>query len=145
MGRTDEPGIWRGHRGLGLSTARNRTISLSPLAGPDHTVFARPIMSVDTFEASLHHATPPDGWSYPLQALWWDARGDWNKAHDLAQIDDADPQCAWVHAYLHRKEGDLSNAAYWYRRSAQSVATGSLTHERQLIAASLLGGSSIES
>ncbi len=99
-------------------------------------------MSVDTFEASLRHAEPPDDWSFALQALWWDAREDWDKAHTLAQTDEADPRCAWVHAYLHRKEGDLSNAAYWYRRSGHPVATGSLTHERQSIAASLLGAPS---
>jgi hypothetical protein len=47
-------------------------------------------MSVETFEASLQHAKPPEGWSHALQALWWDARGDWGKAHSLAQIDEAD-------------------------------------------------------
>jgi G3E family GTPase len=102
-------------------------------------------MSVDTFEASLQHAKPPKGWSHALQALWWDARGDWEKAHGLVQMDETDHQCAWVHAYLHRKEGDPSNAAYWYRRSGHPVATGSLTHERRLIAASLLGCSPPES
>ncbi|MFC1458068.1 hypothetical protein ACETIH_15390 [Microvirga arabica] len=95
-------------------------------------------MSVDTFEASLHHAKPPEDWSSALQALWLDANGQWDKAHSLVQVDEADRQCAWVHAYLHRKEGDLSNAAYWYRRFGHPVATGSLTHERQLIAGSLL-------
>jgi hypothetical protein len=98
-------------------------------------------MSVDTFEASLHHASPPEGWSRALQALWWDARDDWEKAHSLVQMDEADRQCAWVHAYLHRKEGDHSNAAYWYRRSGHPVATGSLSQERQLIAGTLLGSS----
>ena len=98
-------------------------------------------MSVDTFEASLHQAKPPEGWGHALQALWWDAHGDWDKAHGLAQLDEADRHSAWVHAYLHRKEGDLSNAAYWYRRSGHPVATGSLTDERQSIAITLLGGS----
>jgi hypothetical protein len=102
-------------------------------------------MSVDMFEASLRDAEPPEGWSHALQALWWDAREDWDKAHTLAQTDEANPQCAWVHAYLHRKEGDLSNAAYWYRRSGQPVATGSLTDERRSIAASLLGAASPKS
>jgi G3E family GTPase len=95
-------------------------------------------MSVDTFEASLHHAKPPEGWSHALQALWWDAHGEWDRAHSLVQIDEADPHCAWVHAYLHRTEGDLSNAAYWYRRSGHPVATGALAQERQLIANALL-------
>jgi hypothetical protein len=53
-------------------------------------------------------------------------------------MDEADRQCAWVHAYLHRKEGDPSNAAYWYRRAGQSVATSSLSQERQLIVATLI-------
>jgi hypothetical protein len=60
-------------------------------------------MSVDTFEGALQHAKPPEGWSHALLALWWDARGDWDKAHSLVQIDEADHQCAWVHAYLHWK------------------------------------------
>ncbi len=99
-------------------------------------------MSVDTFEASLHHSEPPEDWNRALQALWWDACGDWERAHNLVQLDEADRHCAWVHAYLHRKEGDLSNAAYWYRRSGHPVATGSLTDERGSIASTLLGGSS---
>jgi G3E family GTPase len=98
-------------------------------------------MSVDEFETSLSHAAPPDGWSRALQALWWDAHDDWERAHGLVQMDEADPQCAWVHAYLHRKEGDLPNAAYWYRRSGHPVVTGSLTEERQSIAGSLLDSS----
>ena len=100
---------------------------------------ARWIMSVDMFKTSLSHPSPPEGWSRALRALWWDARDDWERAHGLVQMDEADRQCAWVHAYLHRKEGDLSNAAYWYKRSGHPVASGSLTHERQLIAASFLG------
>src|SRR3954447_1419783 len=63
------------------------------------------IISADTFETSLQHAKPPEDWSHALQAIWWDARGGWGKAHSLVQIDEADRQCAWVHAYLHRKEG----------------------------------------
>ena len=102
-------------------------------------------MSVDEFEASLSHANPPDGWSRALQALWWDAHDDWERAHGLVQMDETDPQCAWVHAYLHRKEGDLPNAAYWYRRSGHPVATGSLTQERQSSARILLGSSTARS
>jgi G3E family GTPase len=97
-------------------------------------------MSVDMFKTSLSHPSPPGGWSRALQALWRDARDDWERAHGLVQMDEADRQCAWVHAYLHRKEGDPSNAAYWYRRAGQPVATGSLAQERQSIADALLGG-----
>jgi len=73
-----------------------------------------------------------------LRALWHDARGEWQEAHRIAQdVDDNDG--AWVHAYLHRKEGDLDNAAYWYRRANQPVATDSLDAEWARIAAALLG------
>jgi len=95
-------------------------------------------MMADTFEASLSRPSPPESWSRALQALWWDARDDWERAHGLVQLDETDRQCAWVHAYLHRKEGDLSNAAYWYRRAGQPVATGSLPQERQSIADTLI-------
>ncbi len=98
-------------------------------------------MSVDTFEASLRHERPPQDWSPVLQALWWDARGDWDRAHSLVQMDETDPQCAWVHAYLHRKEGDLSNAAYWYRRSGHAMVTCSFAEERQAIGTALLNSS----
>jgi hypothetical protein len=73
-----------------------------------------------------------------LRALWWDARGDWNRAHIIAQeVDDASG--AWVHAYLHRKEGDLTNAEYWYRRAGKDAARDSLDAEWKRIAAALLG------
>jgi len=98
-------------------------------------------MSVDTFEASLRLAGPPEDWSHALQALWWDAHGDWDKAHSFVQMDDANPHSAWVHAYLHRKEGDLSNAAYWYRRSGHPMMTDSFAEERQAIATVLMNGS----
>ena len=97
---------------------------------------------MEAFETSLHLPEPPAEWHAALQALWWDARGDWNRAHALSQINEADPRSAWVHAYLHRKEGDLSNAAYWYRRAGRPVATGSLEAELQVIGAALLADSS---
>jgi hypothetical protein len=95
-------------------------------------------MMADSFEASLSHPSPPEGWSRALQALWWDAHDDWERAHSLVQMDEADRDCAWVHAYLHWKEGDPSNAAYWYRRAGQPVAAGSLSGERQSIADTLI-------
>jgi hypothetical protein len=61
-------------------------------------------------------------------ALWHDARGNWAEAHRIAQDVDTSSG-AWVHAYLHRKEGDLGNAAYWYRRAGQQVAEDSLDAE----------------
>ena len=72
-----------------------------------------------------------------LLALWWDARGDWAKAHEVAQeIETADG--AWVHAYLHRKEGDAGNAAYWYRRAGRPVPTGDLRAEWEAIVGEML-------
>jgi hypothetical protein len=95
-------------------------------------------MTIDEFKVTLNAAAPPV-LSPLLLALWHDARGDWDKAHTLAQEVD-DQAGAWVHAYLHRKEGDLGNAAYWYRRARQPVATDSLDEEWSRIAASLLSG-----
>jgi hypothetical protein len=94
-------------------------------------------MTTDEFAATTGAATPPAGLSPVLVALWHDARGDWDAAHTVAQ-DVPDPDGAWVHAYLHRKEGDLANASYWYRRADKPVATGSLEQEwRQLVTAFL--------
>jgi hypothetical protein len=78
------------------------------------------------------------GLSGALLALWWDARGDWNRAHELAQ-DVAGPDGAWVHAYLHRQVGDLENAGYWYRRAGRSVATGDSRVEWEGIVREMLG------
>jgi hypothetical protein len=72
-----------------------------------------------------------------LQALWHDRRGDWAQAHECAQ-DDHSPAGSWVHAYLHRKEGDLGNARYWYRQADQPVYPGSLEEEWEHIAETLL-------
>jgi len=85
-------------------------------------------MTLDDFRAMLSAAAPPAGLSGVLCALWHDAHGDWDDAHRIAQ-DIETPDGAWVHAYLHRKEGDLSNARYWYHRARQSEATDSLESE----------------
>ena len=93
-------------------------------------------MTIEEFRATLADGTPPVVTPL-LRALWHDARGDWEKAHELAQeVDDASG--AWVHAYLHRKEGDLGNAGYWYRRAGQPVATDSLDAEWARIVSALL-------
>ena len=89
-----------------------------------------------TFYASVTASAPPAQWSSALRALWHDARGDWSEAHRVAQDID-DETGAWVHAYLHRKEGDAENAAYWYRRARQPVARGALDEERDQIVAAL--------
>jgi hypothetical protein len=94
-------------------------------------------MTLDELRRSLTGDAPPAGLTPPLVALWHDARGDWRTAHAVAQdIDDANG--AWVHAYLHRKEGDLGNASYWYRRAARPVAAGPLDDEWAAVASALL-------
>jgi hypothetical protein len=75
--------------------------------------------------------------SLELQSLWYDANGDWEKAHTVIQ-DLETPQSAWVHAYLHRKEGDIPNAGYWYRRAKKPVFNGSLEQEWQDIVVALM-------
>ena len=78
----------------------------------------------------------PVALSPALQALWHDGHGDWKSAHEAAQADENDPESAWVHAYLHRKEGDAVNARYWYRRAGKPVVSGSLAEEwEQLVQA----------
>ena len=98
-------------------------------------------MDVDRsiFEESVKQTAPPAGITPALEALWHERRGDWDKAHRIAQ-DIAGPEGAWVHAYLHRREGDQANAAYWYERAAQPVASGSLDDEwRSIVEALLIG------
>ena len=95
-------------------------------------------MTLNEFIATVSANTPPPkGINPALVALWHDARGDWDAAHEVAQ-DVPDPDGAWVHAYLHRKEGDASNAAYWYRRAGKPVATTSLEDEWQHIVSAFL-------
>jgi hypothetical protein len=96
-------------------------------------------MDLPTFRASLSASEPPDGATQALRALWWDAKGDWDRAHDAAQADGG-AQGSLVHAYLHRKEGDLSNAGYWYRRAGRPMPGGTLDAEWQELAMELLGG-----
>ena len=93
-------------------------------------------MSFVDFLASAAAGTRPD-LGPALLALWDDARGNWDEAHVLAQAAGG-ADGAWVHAYLHRKEGDEANAAYWYRRAGQPVARGELSAEWEQIARTLL-------
>lgn len=95
-------------------------------------------ITLQTLEASLRDDAPPPGLSRPLQALWHEAKGDWSAAHELAQSGD-DAESAWVHAYLHRVEGDLANAGYWYRRAGRPLSDQPLREEWAAIAAALLG------
>jgi len=84
------------------------------------------------FEASLRASAPPASVHGALEALWHERRGDWDRAHEIAQ-DIAGADGSWVHAYLHRREGDESNAAYWYRRAGKPIARGSLDEEWRAI------------
>ncbi len=104
-------------------------------------------MSFEEFTATIATGTPPARSTSPgqagadlaLLALWHEARGEWDRAHELAQAAggrDGD----WVHAYLHRKEGDVGNAGYWYARAGRPAATGSLAAEWEAIARELIGG-----
>ncbi len=92
---------------------------------------------MEDFRASLSGAAPAPDLPAPLAALWWAANGDWNEAHRIVQDED-DANSAWVHAYLHRVEGDLGNAGYWYRLAGQPVAKDPLETEWERIASTLL-------
>ena len=94
-------------------------------------------MSPADFEHSLSKATPPKSLSASLSALWWAKRGNWERAHKLV-MNDQGPDAAWVHAYLHRVEGDLPNARYWYGQARRKAATGPLEVEWAAIVAALL-------
>ena len=86
-------------------------------------------MTSTEFIQSIKDASEPDpALSAPLRALWWDAKGDWGRAHELCQEDDGSAG-AWVHAYLHRKEGDEGNASYWYSRAGKQKPSGTLEEE----------------
>ena len=95
------------------------------------------MVTLDEFKRITSEPKPPGSLSRPLLALWHDAKGEWNAAHEVAQgIDNASG--AWIHAYLHRKEGDLGNAGYWYRRAQKPECRTSLDAEWEEIATALL-------
>lgn len=95
-------------------------------------------MSFKEFQESLSQSHAPAGLSPALTGLWHDRRGDWDEAHKSVQ-DDSSAEAAWVHAYLHRKEGDPGNAAYWYSRAGRPISAATLTEEWAGIARALLG------
>lgn len=95
-------------------------------------------MTLDDFRQSLTVSEPPAGLSHALTGLWWDAKRDWKRAHESAQLDEG-MEGSWVHAYLHRKEGDQGNAAYWYHRAGKPVCTDALDAEWSSIVRDLLG------
>lgn len=95
-------------------------------------------MTFEEFKASLSQESPPAGVGAPLTALWLEAADSWDGAHDALQGQPDGNGSAWVHAYLHRVEGDLSNAAYWYRRAQRSPSDAPLPEEWEEIARALL-------
>ena len=97
-------------------------------------------MTPEAFRDSLSGAAPPEGLAPALVALWHAARDEWDRAHEVVQDHEGEADCDWVHAHLHRVEGDTANAGYWYHRARQPVASGDLAAEREAIAAALLKG-----
>lgn len=95
-------------------------------------------MTLDEFRSSIAEPAPPEGLNHALQTLWWDAKGDWDRAHHCAQLDHERTGSS-VHAYLHRKEGDMNNAAGWYSRAGRVPPTSSLESEWESLAHELLG------
>ena len=91
-------------------------------------------MNVSSFKESLPGSEPPQNSSVYLNALWYDAKGEWDKAHKLIQ-DVEDKNASWIHAYLHRKEGDTGNADYWYSRAGKKRSSVSLDKEWEEIVA----------
>jgi hypothetical protein len=85
-------------------------------------------MTIADFNESIHRKQPPANLGPILLALWYDGKGDWEKSHQIIQ-DIETKDAAWIHAYLHRKEGDDFNAAYWYQRAGRLVPTESLEEE----------------
>jgi len=94
-------------------------------------------MNFDAFQQSLSTATPPKNINIYVESLWYDAKGNWEQAHELIQ-DLADKQAAWIHAYLHRKEGDVWNANYWYTKAGQRMPGYSLEQEWEELVKALL-------
>lgn len=85
-------------------------------------------MVFEKFLGSLDADAPPEKTDKELKALWWDAKGNWDKAHRIIMVMN-NTTASWVHAYLHRKEGDLSNASFWYTNAGRKMPEISLEDE----------------
>jgi hypothetical protein len=94
-------------------------------------------MTFDQFKESLSQQNPPDNLSGYFKALWFDAKNNWEKSHNIIQ-DIEDKTASWIHAYLHRKEGDIGNADYWYRRAGKERPATTLQEEWENIVKALL-------
>ncbi|HEY0743391.1 MAG TPA: hypothetical protein VGD40_18110 [Chryseosolibacter sp.] len=94
-------------------------------------------MTLQEFKVSLNSSQPPKGISKLLEAMWYDGKGDWDTSHNIAQ-DIHSKEGSWIHAYLHRKEGDQGNAAYWYARAGRKMPSVGLAEEWDAICEELL-------
>jgi hypothetical protein len=94
-------------------------------------------MTLCEFKRALSRSTPPAGFSAALSALWWAGKDNWDKAHAIV-MDDGGEDCAWVHAYLHRVEGDLGNARYWYRQAHRPESKAAIAAEWDAMVTALL-------
>lgn len=94
--------------------------------------------TIDSFRSSVSAETPPADVGPALQALWWALRGDWKRAHECVQQHEGEPDCDWVHAHLHRQEGDMRNAGGWYQRAGRAVPTLSVQDEWSILATEML-------
>lgn len=94
-------------------------------------------MTFDSFKASLAKEKSPDQISPLLEALWQDAKGNWQEAHNLTQ-EIATKEGSWVHAYLHRKEGDQANAAYWYHKAQKDIPIASIEEEWETLVRAMI-------
>ncbi len=94
-------------------------------------------MTFDEYIDSINEKTPPSNLDDLLTALWYDAKGNWEKAHKITQ-DIEGKDAAWIHAYLHRKEGDSGNASYWYSRAGKSFPNKTLDEEWEEIVKALI-------
>jgi hypothetical protein len=94
-------------------------------------------MTCAEFKRGISKPNPPAGLAPVLEALWWAAKGDWDKAHRIVMKEEG-RDAAWVHAYLHRVEGDLDNAGYWYRQARRPAASEPLETEWEAIATALI-------
>ena len=93
---------------------------------------------MDAFDKALTASAPPAAWPAPLRGLWHAAKGNWDDAHKIVQDEEGDADAAWVHAHLHRIEGDLENARYWYGMAGRPFTDIPLEAERKAIATALL-------
>lgn len=93
--------------------------------------------TIEAFRSSVSAAAPPADLGPALEALWWLKHGDWDRAHKCVQGHEGEADCDWVHAHLHRQEGDMSNAQYWYRRAEKPVSGVSLQDEWSEIVATM--------